>query len=219
MPARLRPAVRAVAAALALPAAASAQVTFHAAPSLFDALSSTTLEATFDGLGEGTIAGALTQGRVTFTPPGPFTLYIATPGGPAEPSFHPGVRPLTSDVLTATGNESIAMTFSGAAPTAFSMRVLLNGAGGAGVRVFDVGGAEIGGLVFQEFATVRFLGITSTIPIGRIQYDAVLGNIQDTGLDDVRVGTGVSAVPEPATLALVGGGLAAVLGAGARRRG
>ena len=205
-----------VLAAAAAPDRAAAQVSFFTNQAAVDAAAATALEADFEGLSEGTLPGALTLGRVTFTALGGSTLYVATPGGAAEGSFNPGVRPLASNVLTANGNEMFDLTFSGGAPTALSMLLLPNNSTGPIIRVFDLADNQIGFFTLLDLGAPRFLGLTSTAPIGRVNYEAVNGQFEDTGLDNVRVGS-IAAVPEPATVWLVGAGLAAA-GVGARRR-
>lgn len=130
----------------------------------------------------------------------------------------PLVRLLGSNVLVANGNEVFDLTFSGPGPTAVSVLIIPNVFTGPTVSLFDLLDTPIGSFTLLDLGAVRFLGITSRVPIGRIHYEAVGGHIQNAGLDDVSVGAVISAVPEPATLWLLAGGLAAALGARARRR-
>ena len=189
-----------------------AQATFFTNLSAFNGASSTVLEATFEGAGEITTTNPFVQGRVTSTSTGAFAPFIAAPGSATQANFAAGAIPLLSNVLTASGNESFTFTFSGAAPTAVGFDVYTNQSASPTFTVFNTGGVNIGTFSALAANTRAFLGVTSTVGIGRIEYLAVNGENVNTGIDNVRVGTAIvaSAVPEPSTYALVAAGLVAV---------
>ena len=190
--------------ALCAASPAMAAVTFYDSLASFQALTSTTLEATFEGINhEGTISNPYTEGRVTFSDPK--NLYNARPGGPADVNdfdAHP-----TSNVLTVSGNEDITMTFSGPAPTAIGFDSLSNRFGAPVVTVFDTANVLIGTYVLtQGPSTIGFVGITSDVGIGSVHWLGDHGEVKDTAIDNVRVGE----VPEPETYALMLAGLGLV---------
>ena len=192
---------------------AFAQATFQNSFAAFQGLSTTTLRADFEGLlVEGNISNPYTEGGVTFSEPS--NLYVALPGGAAAVADFDA--PVTSHVLTVSGNEDITMTFAGPAPTAIGFTSLTNRFNAPVVTVFDTANALIGTYVLtQGPASVGFVGITSSVGIGSVRWLGDRGGIKDTGIDNVYVG--VAAVPEPHTYALMLAGLA-VMGALARRR-
>ena len=195
-------------------APAFATVSFTNSFTTFQSLSITSLEATFEGiLTEGIISNPYTEGRVTFT--NPSNLYNARPGGPA--AVFDFDAPVTSNVLTVSGNEDITMTFSGPAPTAVGFTSLTNRFDAPTVSVFDLSNSLIGSYVLtQSPGTVGFVGITSSVGIGSVRWLAVLGGVRDTAIDNVYVG--VAVVPAPSSYALMVGGLLALLGIARRRK-
>ena len=192
---------------------ASAQVTFFSSQVAFQTTSNTTLQATFESLlNEGNINDPYTEGSVTFF--NPSNLYNARPGGPA--AVNDFDAPVTSNVLTVSGNEDITMTFAGSAPTAVGFTSLTNRFDAPVVSVFDVFDVLIGSYVLtQAPSTVGFVGITSTVGIGSVRWLANRGEDKDTGLDNIL--TGVNTIPEPATSGLMLVGLA-LAGIAFRRR-
>ena len=201
------------AAALFASAGAHAQASFQASLAAFQLASTTALEADFEGLlVEGNISNPYTEGRVTFSEPS--NLYVALPGGAA--ALQDFDAPVTSNVLTVSGNEDITMTFSGPAPTAVGFTSLTNRFDAPVVTVFDTANTLIGTYVLtQGPGTVGFVGITSSVGIGSVRWLGNRGEDKDTAIDNIYVG--VAAVPEPHTYALMLAGLA-VTGALARRR-
>ena len=192
---------------------AFAQASFQSSLAAFQGLSTTTLQADFEGLHvEGHIVNPYTEGGVTFTGVG--NLYVALPGGAA--AVNDFDAPVTSNVLTVSGNEDITMTFAGPAPTAIGFTSLTNRFNAPVVTVFDTASTLIGTYVLtQGPSNVGFVGITSSVGIGSVRWLATRGEDKDTGIDNIRVG--VTAVPEPHTYALMLAGLG-VVGALARRR-
>ena len=203
----------ALAAAFALPAGAA--VTFFDNQALFDAASATTLRATFEGFNHVVdtpgIADPYTEGGVTFF--NPSNLYVATPGGAAV-AVTDIEFPISSNVLTVSGNEDITMTFAGPTPTAMGFSSFTNRFDAPVVSVFDTSNGLIGSYVLtQSPDTAGFVGITSTVGIGSVRWLADRGGIKDTAIDNIYVGQ----VPEPSTwLSMLAG--AALLGCAVRRQ-
>ena len=202
-----------VCATMAATPSAVAQASFQSSFAAFQGLSTTTLRADFEGLHtEGGIANPYSEGGVTFRDPS--NLYLAMPGGAAAVADFDA--PVTSNVLTVSGNEDITMTFAGPAPTAIGFTSLTNRFNAPVVTVFDTSNSLIGTYVLtQAPSSVGFVGITSSVGIGSVRWLADRGGIKDSAIDNIYVG--VAAVPEPQTYALLLAGLG-VTGALARRR-
>ena len=137
-------------------------------------------------------------------------LYVATPHGPAAKDS--GIV-RASNVLTETGNEDITMTFSGST-TAVGWDCYTNFSTAPTVRVYDTNNVLLATFpLTQAPDTLGFFGIISSTPIGRINWLAVDGGIQDTAIDNIR--TGASAPPAvPETSSVVSLGLLLLLGVG-----
>ncbi len=208
----MRLAAIALAASCLAGAPAQAQVAFFSSQAAFQATSTTTLQATFESIAfEGHISDPYTEGSVTFFDPK--NLYNARPGGVA--AVNDFDAPVTSNVLTVSGNEDITMTFAGSAPTAVGFTSLTNRFDAPVVTVFDVFNVLIGSFVLtQAPGTVGFVGITSTLGIGSVHWLGHRGEDKDTGIDNILVG--VNTIPEPATSGLMLVGLA-LAGIAARR--
>ena len=176
----------------------------------FQAASATTVQATFENFKpvDTNYFGPITEGAVTFTAS---NLYVATPHGPAAKDS--GVA-LASNVLTETGNEDITMTFSGPT-TAVGWDSYTNYSTAPTVRVYDTNNVLLATFpLTQAPDTLGFFGVISSTPIGRINWLAVDGAIQDTAIDNIR--TGASAPPAvPETSSVVSLGLLLLLGVGA----
>lgn len=188
-------AVAIMVAAIARPA--NAAVAFHGDQAHFEAVSTTTVAATFESFTptEATVLippnPPIVEGNVTFTPGDPGAprtpnLYVAVPGGGAEQAyFHVKLK---SNVLTVSGNENIDMTFS-SAPTAVGFDTYTNAYDAAVVTVYDTSGRLIGRRVLAQPPDTRgFLGITSTVPIGKVNWQAERGGLLNTAIDNVQVG-------------------------------
>lgn len=198
---------------LAIGLPAQAQVAFFNSQAAFQLASTTTLQATFEAINhEGTIGDPYTEGSVTFFDPK--NLYNARPGGAA--AVNDFDAPVTSNVLTVSGNEDITLTFAGPAPTAVGFTSLTNRFDAPVVTVFDLANTLIGTYVLtQAPGTVGFVGITSALGIGSVHWLADRGGIKDTAIDNVYVG--VSVVPEPSIAGLMLGGVVLLGFVGARR--
>jgi len=153
------------------------------------------------------------EGGITFSPVDslPFApnLYVETPGTPATTDL---AVPNTENVLTASGNEHLDFTFA-ASPTAVGFDTFTNGSTPPVITIYDTSNDVVATINLSQAPDSQgFFGVTSTVPIGKMDWLATNGQVVDTGVADFRVGT---AVPEPASLALFGLGAARLL---ARRR-
>jgi hypothetical protein len=181
---------------------ASAQVLFWSDQAAFQQVSATSVAATFEKFPKGWLDTTIyipphkpiTEGGVTFTPGDTNSfrapnLFVATPEGPAKPLF---CVLLGSNVLSVSGNENIAMDFS-TAPTAVGFDTYTNPYNAAVVRVYDTRGNLLATssplTLIQSSCSRGFVGITSTVPIGRVHWLADRGEIVNTGIDNVLVGT------------------------------
>ncbi len=152
------------------------------------------------------------EGGVTFTPVDslPFApnLYVETPSLPATSGL---AVANTENVLTASGNEHFDFTFS-ASPTAIGFDTFTNDAAPPVVTIYDTTDDVLATINLSQAPDSQgFFGVTSTVPIGKIDWLATDGQNVNTGVADFRVGT----VPEPTSLSLLGLGAGALL---SRRR-
>lgn len=91
---------------------------------------------------------------------------------------------------------------------------------GATITVFDVGGQLVGSTTLTPTAG-QFFGWQHEAGIGRVRFQGGTNDAVGMRMDDVTFGAGagpVTTAPEPATFALLAGGLAMVGGVAARRR-
>lgn len=75
-----------------------------------------------------------------------------------------------------------------ASTTAIAFEATANQFGPATITVLDLDGYQIGQLQIPT-GTHRFVGVTSNVPIGTVNFSSVLGAVTDTGLDTVRLAT------------------------------
>ena len=103
------------------------------------------MSATFEGFSHVSdtpgLANPYTEGGVTFVHPS--NLYVAAPSGAAV-AVGDIEFPMTSNVLTASGNEDITMTFGGLAPQAVGFASFTNRFDAPVVSVFDTANLLIG---------------------------------------------------------------------------
>lgn len=124
------------------------------------------------------LSGPWTVGDITMQgfagTPSP-NVYVADFGSPFG----------TGKWLTANGDESIDITPS-APVRAIAFNAAANALGSAFVNVYGAGNELLGSLTLPV-GQVRFVGITSGVPITRVNFSSVLGAQQDTGLDNIRI--------------------------------
>ena len=142
----------------------------------------------------------------------PGNVWVSSPG-----YNNYGIAGLTTtSILTATGNEYFTVT------PGFTVRSLgfdvytideagsptsVFGADPVIVTVLTSGGPTVLNLP-APVGNFGFLGIVSDDPILSLTWQADLGGVRNTGIDDIRVSE--TAVPEPGTLILLGSGLAGI---------
>lgn len=129
------------------------------------------------------LAGTWTVGGVSFTglAGAPFpNIWVQTAASPFG----------TGNWMVANGDENIDIKPL-TPPTALALDATANQFGPATIKVFDTAGAQIGTLIVPT-GTHRFVGITSYVPIGRVNFTSILGAVTDTGFDTIRLGTRAS---------------------------
>lgn len=166
------------------------------------------------------VSGGITYAPVTGCGDGdvcPGNVWVSSPG--YDNYGIPGLT--TSSILTANGNEFYTLTPGGAVRSLGFDIYTIDDAGsessvGAAnpviVTVMTVGGPTVLNLP-APVGNFGFLGIISDDPILSMTWQADLGGIRNTGIDNIRVAE--EAIPEPGTMLLLGSGL---LGLAARRR-
>lgn len=184
------------------PASARAQLTWYTSSALFTAGATAPVTADFEGLPYGAIS-SFTQGVVTFTSPGS-TLFVTTPTGAARFDMSP--RP-ASNMLVGNGPDDLLLTVAGGGTSAIGFDVATNAWAMPTVSVWDVANVFLGSYTLTQAPnTYGFFGVSSVTDIGSVRFVAVNGNIQDSGIDNVRVGVAAPApvtTPEPTSLALL----------------
>jgi hypothetical protein len=174
---------------------------------------------TFDGFTpvNTEVAPSITVGGVTFASldSAPFApnLWIITPDGPGDfPS-----TPRQSNVLTSSGNEHFSLTFD-SPMSAVGFDTYTNAFAPPVVSVYDTAGNLIDrDALSQSPASFGFIGVASTAGIGRIEWQATGGEVENTAIGNIRLAPTAAAVPEPGSVVLAGVGIAAVLAWRGRR--
>jgi hypothetical protein len=134
-------------------------------------------------------------------------VVIASPG---YANF--GVQPITTtSILSANGNEDFTITF-GTLNSAVGFDTYTNGYGTPTVRIFGSGGLLGTYSVSQDSTKIGFFGVTASEAITSIRWTGVLGNLVNTGIDNLRTGSvnaTATSVPEPSAVPgiLIGGAL------------
>lgn len=132
------------------------------------------------------LAGPWTVGGVTLVGNAgvPFpNIYIANFGSPFG----------TGQWCTANGDEDINI-LPPVQTRALAFDAASNRFGQAFVRVYNAVDALIGALEIPV-NSIRFVGIVSSVPIGRVNFTSVLGAIANTGFDTVRVSQTATSIP------------------------
>jgi len=191
MPGPAPAALATVAALLAVaPAAGHAAVTFYTTQFAFQSVSTTTVEATFEALPGGVnTASPIAQGLINFSSTlNALPFYILKPGNPGDACCtFPHV---TSAYLTGNGNEDWDMTFFGGPNTAVGFDYISNNTG-ITVTVFDGANAQIGATTISTQNVAGYLGIVSTVPIGRVHVfslELAPPDAQHSAIDNVAIG-------------------------------
>jgi len=191
---------------------ASAGTVFYDSMAAFQSASSANLAVTFDGFSpvNTEVGPAFTTNGVTFASLDsvPFSpnLIVATPDGP----FSFGA-PLQSRVVTSTGNEHFSLAFD-SPMSAVGFDTYTNAFAPPVVSVYDTRGNLIGqDVLSQSPDSLGFIGVVSTVGIGRVEWQATGGEAENTAIGNVRLAPMASAVPEPSGVALAGMGIVTVL--------
>jgi hypothetical protein len=143
-------------------------------------------------------------------------VYVSSPG---YNNYGPGLNPTTSSILTANGDEDFIGTL--AIPAyALGFDVYGNDLGTAMINFYN--GANLLGSI-QILADIdssnnfSFAGISNAGPVTSFRFTSTAGGQLNTGIDNILAAPISGAVPEPASWAMMIGGLALV-GAAMRRR-
>jgi hypothetical protein len=190
---------------------AKAGIVFYDNLNGFQAASNASLTATFADFSpvNTEVGPSFTTNGVTFAsldsvPYSP-NLIVATPDGP----FSFGAS-LQSRVVTSTGNEHFSLSF-GSPVSAVGFDAYTNAFAPPVVSVYDALGKLIGTDVLTQGSDTRgFIGVVSTVGIGRVEWLATGGDVENTAIGNIRTAPMASAVPEPSSIALAGMGLVAV---------
>ena len=185
--------IGAVALSLSGAGVAHATVTVYTSQAAFTAATTTTNLADFEGLTLGPRFVPLTQGGITFAKLAQ-DLYIAPAGGLTN------TTQTTSASLTADGDENFDIRLASAAAFgAIGFDLVSNAYGPRTVSLYTTGGSLIGTFTSPQAPnSVGFFGLISTTAISYVQTFVDRGYIQDTAIDNVRIGPVAlaGAVPE-----------------------
>ncbi|CAN5219221.1 hypothetical protein BH09GEM1_BH09GEM1_14810 [soil metagenome] len=195
----------------ALASRANAQFTSYATFSSFSGVASTSVIEDFESVfPKNTPIANFSHNGLSFSNIGGGPLYNCTDCGFAGA---PG-----NASLVANGNEVFRVALN-ASYSAVGLTYYTNGIGRTlSLRYFNAGGTVGTVALTGPEGAQGFLGVTDAAGITGFDWTAEAGNLFNTGLDDVRLGSNVSATPEPASFALVGTGLILLGGAARTRR-
>ena len=195
--------------ALSVPAPAAASVIFILSESPSGAFAGLPVYEDFEGIApKDTSLASITSAGITYAPV-VGNVFVSSPG--YVNYGIPGAT--TSSILTANGNEHFTISPS------FTVRSIgfdiytINEAGNPnsvpGANPVIVSVTTVGPPVIlilpAPVGNFGFLGIVSDDPISSVTWEADLGGVRNTGIDNVRLAE--YAVPEPGTLLLIGSGL------------
>lgn len=210
-----------VAAATLLGSTASAQA-YTSAASFLGAAGTPSYTETFETMPalrfKNTPYAFLTKNGITYTGLAgvpTFNVWVASPG---FPNFGVGLSPTTTSILTSNGDEDFLISFL-TPYYAVGFDVYYNGLGPA-VSKFYNGATLLGSIGYGGAAVLGYNGFVSTPSslITSVRFTSTRGGVLNTGIDNFSVvGTPLSTVPEPASLALLATGLAGLLAVRRRR--
>jgi hypothetical protein len=200
-----------------LPRPAGATVIFITSEMPSGGFESLSIHETFEAISpKDTSLASFASAGITYAPV-TGNVFVSSPGY-ANYGI-PGAT--TSSILTSNGNEYFTVT------PGFTVRSLgfdiytisepgnpnsVAGADDVVVSVLTAGGTTVLNLP-APMGNFGFLGVISDDPILSLTWQADLGGVRNTGIDNLRVAE--APIPEPGTLLLIGSGL---VGLAARRR-
>jgi FlgD Ig-like domain len=169
---------------------ASAAVTVYTSLASFHAAApSAALATDFEFLSSGPVGNFSVGGLTISSPLG--DLYIISPTVPGATVPLP-----TSNMLTGNGDEDIDIAINSGTARAFGFVLLNNNSGPHTLTLYDVHGtAFFTHHPTQANNTVGFLAVVSDTIIGRANWTSALGELQNTALDSLFVGSSVADVP------------------------
>jgi hypothetical protein len=220
MPRILVAAALLVALAILAPAPAQATVVFYLSETPANGFELLPVLDSFDGvLPKDTGLASIVSAGITYTAVTGCGDPVACPGNvwvTGVPYGNFGIPGDTAGaILTANGNEYFTMT------PGFTVRSMgfdvytitepgnpnsVPGARDVVVTVLTIGGPSVLNLP-APIGNFGFLGIVSDDPILMVTWQADLGGVRNTGIDNIRVSETAAPIPEPGTLLLLGSGL------------
>ena len=175
---------------------AQAGVTVYTSFAAFEQAAQVQQTATFDGVAEQRIFTSLVDGGVKISPLSR-DLYITSPGETLERN----IVTFPTAALSADGDENFDFRLaSGLAFGAIGLDYATNSYGPPVLSLYAPDGALIGAFSVPIAPQhLGFFGLISTTPIGYARSIVDRGYIEDSAVDNVRIGVAVDGVPEPAS--------------------